>query len=100
LRAGVRDQVIARHTDENGDIIDPETGEVIPPDEVTIDHVTPVVEHWNEQGYNQARSERNDWYNDPSNLRPRRAGPNFSDGAKLGASGETFRQDPGPNYGN
>lgn len=46
-------QVIAANTNAAGEIIDPETGEVIPPDQVTMEHILAVAEHWNMAGYNQ-----------------------------------------------
>lgn len=90
-----RDEVIQKNTDKNGDVIDPNTGEVIPKDQVTIEHKKPVVEHWNEEGFNQSKQQRTDWYNDTSNLTVKSKSLNSSEGAKLG---QTYRQDTGPNY--
>jgi RHS repeat-associated protein len=95
FRAGVRDEVIQRNTNEQGEIIDPETGEVIPRDQVSIEHQRPVVDHWNEEGYNQSRPERADWYNDTDNLTVMSKSRNSSEGARLG---RTYRQDTGPDY--
>ena len=55
----------------------------------------PVVEHWNEEGYNETAAERNAWYNDPDNLTVKSRIANSSEGVKLN---QTYRQDTGPNY--
>jgi hypothetical protein len=72
-----------------------ERGRVIPYDQLTYDHHTPVVEHWNTEGHNTSRSDRNDWYNDPDNLRPMSRSQNSSEG---GAMTERYRQDTGEDY--
>ena len=91
----VRQEVIKANTNADGQVIDPETGEVIPDDQVTIEHQKPVVEHWNEEGYNQTPQQRNEWYNDSDNLTVKPKSTNSSEGAKLG---QTYRQDTGPDY--
>lgn len=96
-RKSVRDEVIKSHTDENGNIIDPETGEIIPKDQVTIEHGEKVVEHWNRIGRNQSKAERTEWYNNKSNLTVKPKSVNSSEGA---AAKLKFRQDVGPNYTN
>jgi hypothetical protein len=93
----VRAKIIADNTNADGQVIDPETGQVIPPDQVTIEHQQPVVDQWNTEGYNQTRAQRNAWYNDPSNLTVKPKSVNSSEGAQLG---QTYRQDTGPDYGN
>ena len=90
--------MIARHKNEAGEVIHPETGEIIPPELVTIEHKTNVVKHWNQGGYNMSKQERIDWYNDESNLTVLPGpGPdgNSARGAKLNMD---FRQDTGPDY--
>lgn len=91
----VRDQVIAKHTDAKGNVIDPETGQIIPKDQVTIEHKRSVVDHWNKEGYNQTQAERNAWFNDPDNLSVKPKSANSSEGATVG---QTYRQDVGPDY--
>jgi hypothetical protein len=93
----VRKQVIAQHTNANGEVIDPQTGQVIPEDQVTIEHSRPVVDHWNTEGYDQSGAERAQWYNNKDNLTVKPRSVNSSEGAKLGQS-QTFRQTTGPNY--
>jgi hypothetical protein len=91
----VQKQVIAKHTNANGEVIDPQTGQVIPKDQLTIEHSRPVVDHWNKEGYNQSGAERKQWYNKQDNLTVKPQSVNSSEGAKLG---QTFRQGTGPNY--
>ncbi|WP_122710040.1 PAAR domain-containing protein [Pseudomonas viridiflava] len=102
-RAGIKDRVLDAHTIENGK----HAGKVMTADgdivarndpRLTIEHNKPVVEHWNEQGYNSTRAERNNFYNDTDNMSLRLRGPNSSDGGKMSASGVRYRQDVGPNY--
>jgi len=90
-----RDEIIDKYRDENGDVIDPMTGEIIPEDQVTIEHDKKVVEHWNETGKNTGQKERNEWYNDPDNLSVKPRSDNSSEGAK---SGKIYDQGTGPNY--
>ncbi|GGR02003.1 DUF6531 domain-containing protein [Kitasatospora griseola] len=71
------------------------SGQVIPPGELTYEHVNPVVNHWNTTGYNSDRATRRNYYNDTSNLEPMTRSQNSSGGARLG---QTYRQDVGPNY--
>jgi len=95
---GVRDRVIAKHTNEAGEVIHPETGAVIPKDKVTIEHNYSVVTHWNERGFNMNQKQRADWYNNEDNLTvlpgPGKEG-NSARGALLN---EDFRQNTGPDY--
>jgi RHS repeat-associated protein len=92
-----RQQVIDANT-RDGQVIDPATDKPIDPDNISIEHKRPVVDHWNEEGNNQTREERNQWHNDPENLtvKPNR-GP---DGNSQQGGRTTQRYDPatGPNY--
>ncbi|GLU40013.1 GH-E family nuclease [Pseudomonas sp. NBRC 100443] len=65
---------------------------------ITIEHNKPVVEHWNETGYNAPRAERLDFYNETSNMSIRLRSANSSDGARIGTNGVRYRQDIGPGY--
>ena len=96
-RKSIRDKVYDNHTDTHGNIIDPETGSIIPKDQVTIEHIEMVVDHWNTEGFDMSRKERFDWYNNIENLTVKPRSVNSSEGA---ASGKTYRQDTGPNYSN
>ena len=98
FRAGVRDGIIAQNTSPTGDVIDPNTGEVIPPDQVTIEHIMPVAEHWNTIGHNTTKEARTDWYNLESNLTVMPKRQNSAEGAERQNEGLVFRQDTGPNY--
>ncbi|WP_452228999.1 RHS repeat domain-containing protein, partial [Lacinutrix sp. MEBiC02404] len=93
----VREDVIKKHTDKNGNVIDPETGNIIPPGKVSIEHKEPVVAHWNSRGRNQTKAQRNRWYNKKSNLTVKEIGPNKSEG---GANKMNFNQNTGKNYSN
>lgn len=88
----VRDEVIKNNTDANGNIRDPETNKVIPPEKVTIEHKKPVVEHWNEEGFNQTRKQRREWYNNKDNLTVKEKAANSSEVAKMK---KTYRQEAG-----
>ncbi|BDI29293.1 type IV secretion protein Rhs [Capsulimonas corticalis] len=91
----IREEVIARHTDAQGRVIDPVTQEEIPKDQITIDHKEPVVKHWNRIGYNQTAAQRRAWYNDTNNLTVKPWSENSRSGARLRIK---YRQDVGPNY--
>ncbi len=91
----VRKRVLEANTNSQGQVIDPQTGEVIPKSEVTIEHKRAVVDHYNEEGYNQTAKERATWYNDENNLTVKRKKQNSSEGAKMK---KTYRQDVGPAY--
>ena len=103
-REGVREKVLDRATIKEG----PDKGKILTVDgdivdrsdpRLTLDHKTPVVEHWNETGRNSSREVRNDWYNDLDNLQPRLRSRNSSDGGKLGHTpGGQFDQNVGPDY--
>jgi hypothetical protein len=114
-RQSTHDEMIIRYTDEgsalgavprdaNGDRIPrsqltwrDQYGEIIddPGTNLTYEHRTPVVEHWNTQGYNQSRPERIDFYNDLDNLVPMHRSENSSGG---GSMTTRYRQDPGDDY--
>jgi hypothetical protein len=91
----LRKQLIRQATDSAGNVHDAVSGEIIPPDEITIDHIQSVAKHWNTKGRFQTKEQRIDWFNDPGNLRVRRKGPNSSEGAR---SGRTFIQETGDGY--
>ena len=102
-RAGVKEEVLDANTIQSGK----HAGKVMTADgdkvyrndpRLTIEHNKPVVEHWNEVGYNSTRAERNDFYNDTGNMSLKLRSANSSEGAKMGASGVRYRQDVGPNY--
>ncbi|MER6150682.1 RHS repeat-associated core domain-containing protein [Streptomyces hirsutus] len=68
-------------------------GESIPFNQLTYEHLTPVVDHWNETGYRSDRAVRNDFYNDPDNMEPMTRSENSRGGALMDA---TYRQDVHP----
>lgn len=70
-------------------------GNSIPSDQLTYEHLHPVVNHWNQTGYNSDRPTRNDYYNDTNNLAPMHRSQNSAGGGRMTA---TYRQDTGPNY--
>jgi uncharacterized Zn-binding protein involved in type VI secretion len=103
-RAGVRDKVLDANTIQSG----PNKGKVLTQDgeivardnpNLTIEHNKPVVEHWNETGYNSSRATRNDFYNNTDNMSIRTGSANSADGGRMSASGVRYRQDTGPDYG-
>ena len=98
FRSGIRDEVIAKHTDANGDVIDPQTGAVIPPEEVTVEHKNPVAAHWNNVGRFSTREVRNDFYNDKNNLTVMPKAQNSAEGAERQNDGLKFIQEIGPGY--
>ncbi|MFJ6573234.1 RHS repeat-associated core domain-containing protein [Streptomyces sp. NPDC091292] len=68
-------------------------GEIVPSHQLTYEHLTPVVDHWNETGYRSDRATRNDFYNDPDNMEPMTRSENSRGGALMDA---TYRQDVDP----
>ncbi|MBD0710629.1 MULTISPECIES: RHS repeat-associated core domain-containing protein [unclassified Streptomyces] len=92
-RATTHDAMRNQWTDAQGNWLD-ETGSIIQGN-VTYDHISPVVDHWNSIGYNSSRAVRNDYYNDVSNLRPMSGSLNSSLG---GSMTQRYRQITGPNY--
>ncbi|POA28741.1 GH-E family nuclease [Pseudomonas sp. GW456-12-1-14-TSB6] len=102
-RAGVKDKVLDAHTIKEG----PDAGKILTSDmdvvsrndpRITIEHKTPVVEHWNTKGYNSTKAERNDFFNDTNNMSIRLRSANSSDGGTMAAEGVRYRQDVGPNF--
>lgn len=102
-RAGVKEKVL----DDNTIVSGKNTGKVMTADgekvarddpRLTIEHNKPVVEHWNETGYNSTRSARNDFYNDTDNISLKLRSTNSSEGRKMAADGIRYRQDVGPDY--
>jgi uncharacterized Zn-binding protein involved in type VI secretion len=102
-RAGVKEKVLDENTIQSGK----HAGKVMTADgdkvyrndpRLTIEHNKPVVEHWNERGYNSSRAERNDFYNNTDNMSLRFKSANSSDGGKMSAQGIRYRQDTGPEY--
>ncbi|MHB8801041.1 MAG: GH-E family nuclease, partial [Thermoanaerobaculia bacterium] len=94
----VRAEVIRQHTNARGEVIDPQTGAVIPPDQFSIEHKRKVAEHWNDEGHDIGRAERKRWYNDPSNLTVKERSENSSEGARAQNQGLGYRQETGSNY--
>ncbi|MFF2926907.1 DUF6531 domain-containing protein [Streptomyces celluloflavus] len=70
-------------------------GDIVPSDELTYEHLNPVVQHWNSTGYDSDRTTRNDFYNDVDHMEPMSRSENSSGGARMGVN---YRQDTGPNY--
>ncbi|MFE9343030.1 RHS repeat-associated core domain-containing protein [Streptomyces olivaceus] len=68
-------------------------GEIIPSHQLTYEHLTPVVDHWNETGYRSDRATRNDFYNRSDNMEPMTRSENSRGGALMDA---TYRQDVDP----
>ncbi|MGW2173615.1 RHS repeat-associated core domain-containing protein [Streptomyces sp. NPDC001705] len=68
-------------------------GEIIPSNQLTYEHLTPVVDHWNQTGYRSDRATRNDFYNRPENMEPMTRSENSRGGALMDA---TYRQDVHP----
>ncbi|KRA59182.1 hypothetical protein ASD79_10795 [Caulobacter sp. Root655] len=102
-RAGVVDEVLDANTIRSG----PNAGKVRTADgdivarndpRLTIEHNKPVVEHWNETGYNSTRGVRNDFYNNTDNMSLRLRSANSADGGRMSASGIRYRQDVGTSY--
>ncbi len=91
------------HTIQNGPnkgMVRTADGRIVARDhpDMTMEHNTAVVDHWNQRGYNMTRAERNDFYNDRSNLSPMLRGDNSAGGGRMSAAGVRYRQDVGPNY--
>lgn len=102
-RAGIVDNVLDSHTIADG----PDAGKILTADgdvvsrdhpNLIIEHIQPVVIHWNTIGHDVSRTVRNDFYNDTSNMTLRLRGPNSSGGGILSSQGLRYRQDVGPNY--
>ncbi|WP_367871237.1 RHS repeat-associated core domain-containing protein [Luteolibacter sp. Populi] len=97
FRKSSKDKVIAENTDAQGNIIDRETGFVIPRNQLSLEHQRPVVQHWNEEGFNMTKKQRRDWFNDTSNLTVKPKSKNSSEGAKMK---DRYRQETGEGYSN
>jgi hypothetical protein len=67
-------------------------------DNVTVDHTTMVVDHWNSEGHNTTQDQRAAFYNDTSKLRLTTSANNSSDGALARASGHVYSPKVGPNF--
>jgi Domain of unknown function (DUF4157) len=68
-------------------------------DNVTIDHLHKVADHWNtESGNNMNQSGRKAFYNDTADLRLTAWKNNSSDGAKAAAEGLRYLPDVGPKF--
>jgi uncharacterized Zn-binding protein involved in type VI secretion len=102
-RAGVKEKLLDENTIQSGK----DAGKVRTADglkvarddaRLTIEHNKPVVEHWNEKGYNSSRAERNDFYNDTENMSLMLKSTNSSEGGKMSGAGVRYRQDTGPDY--
>ncbi|MFF4059708.1 hypothetical protein ACFYZ8_30275 [Streptomyces sp. NPDC001668] len=70
-------------------------GNPVPSDQLTYEHLHPVVQHWNQTGYNTDRGTRNDYYDDTNNLVPKTGSQNSASGGRMTV---TYRQDTGPDY--
>jgi hypothetical protein len=68
-------------------------GEIIPSGRLTYEHLTPVVDHWNERGCRSGRAVRNDFYDDPDTMEPMTRSENSRGDALMDA---TYRQDVHP----
>jgi len=102
-RAGVKDTVLDANTIQSGPHagkIRTADGDIVPRDhpDITIEHEKAVVEHWNEDGHNSSRAERNDFYNDTDNMSIQLRGANSADGGRMSSQGIRYRQDTGADY--
>jgi hypothetical protein len=70
----------------------------IPFGELTYDHNPPVVRHWIDEGYDQSRAERADWYNNTDDMEAMTRSENSRRGAMLDE--EYSERAPGPNHSN
>ena len=102
-RSGVVDQVLDANTIRSGPnagMVRTLDGEIVARNDprLTIEHIRPVVDHWNEIGYNVTKAVRNDFFNDVSNMSIRLRSANSADGGHMAANGVRYRQDVGPDY--
>jgi len=102
-RSGTIDEVLDSHRITDG----PDAGktltsdgDVVPRDspDLTIEHMQPVVVHWNTIGHDATRTTRLDFYNDTSKMTLRLRSANSSGGGIMAAQGIRYRQDVGSNY--
>ncbi len=70
----------------------PECGLSKPKNQATIDHIRPVSQHWNEEGFDQTQAQRINWYNDTNNHQVM-CGP-----CNSGLGGMAYRTDIGYNF--
>jgi hypothetical protein len=100
-RAGIIDKVINKYIIQSGPNkgkIRSEDGDILERSQITIEHIKPIVIHWNEKGYNSSRNIRNDFYNDTLNMTILSRESNSRGGGRLSTQGIRFRQDVGSNY--
>jgi hypothetical protein len=88
----------AQFKDELTGTWEPRTIENTPDDNVTIDHIHKVVDHWNSGGNNMSQSERLDFYNDTSNLQLTTRAHNSTDGALARAQGSRYSSRVGDQF--
>ena len=69
-----------------------------PNDNVTIDHMTHVVDHWNSTGNNTRQTARLDFYSNTGGLRLVSWSNNSTDGALAGAAGDRYQPQVGPDF--
>jgi hypothetical protein len=67
---------------------------------VTYDHDPPMVERYNDHGYNETRAQRADDFNDTDKLGPMSRSENSSKSGGVEENGQprTYRQDQGDNF--
>lgn len=65
-------------------------------DDITIDHIMPVAEHWNRYGHDQTKQDRHDWFNDTDNHQCMCRSCNSS----FGSGGIYYSRVVGPNFRN
>jgi RHS repeat-associated protein len=63
---------------------------------LTYDHDPSVVQHWNDEGYDQTAAQREAWYNKTDDMQPMTRAENSSKGAKEKL--QYSDKAPGPNY--
>lgn len=74
--------------DRNGNPVDPK--------DMTYEHKKPVVNHWIDEGHNQDKKQRTDFYNDTHDMEAMGRSENSSDGAKM--KSRYSDKAPGPKY--
>ncbi len=74
----------------------PKHTDIIATADLTIEHTTSVVEHWNGEGNNQIQTERNNWYDDESHLVVFCRSCNLSD--QEGEDAQTYKPQVGPRF--
>lgn len=71
-------------------------GNRIPFDQLTYDHNPAAVQHWNAEGYDQTRAQREAWYNNTDGMEAMHRSENSRRGAML--TERYSDRAPGPNY--